>query len=695
MKKLSFLFIAIAVIVIPCFCEEPLKITGVTAGRIGDYDHVEIKTSSSAKPVVLDLDTHNQVAVIFSNATIEKAFNVPPPSDRIKNIQVVQFNQSTVYVIIELNKELEYDMATLIGKNKTVIEFGREKPEKEEPTAKISATSEATAEARPAEAEVVKIAGEEKPKKGLPEDLNIYILGKAFPNKHKVIIKDGTAMVPARIFFDAINATSDINDKTNTFSAKQKYEWRIVLKAGSKDVLLKLVDDKNDKYINKYFSVTMAPSYVRNNLKKEFYIPLASVAKILGYDASWDKDRTSLYISSRIVNAKIFENGPVKRICIATNNTPGEVKKRKEENTIYLDFIGAKLDTKDNPMTIRGNDYDIKLYQFNDLIVTAKIFIKNMQYFTTSDFEEKDMYEMVFAPALTDIEYSRVSATASKISISASDTIDHEIKEYKDPQRIVIDMKNVILKPTVPPQTDSAMIKDIRMSQTSMNPLMAGVVITLNNTTYKSYLSKDKKKLSIIINDAPKKTALQKLFPLKGRTIVIDPGHGGDDPGTVGYSGILEKDLTPAVALKLCEYLYRGGANVILTKENDEPLNNKEIVQLANRNKADMFVSVHYNAFSDPGVAGIETYYYNGDSVSLAKIMYKSLVNGIKRRGRNIKKDTYYTIHHAKMPAVIVEPLYISNPKEEKLAQSAKYQDLIAASIYRGIKEYFVRQEKL
>ena len=69
--------------------------------------------------------------------------------------------------------------------------------------------------------------------------------------------------------------------------------------------------------------------------------------------------------------------------------------------------------------------------------------------------------------------------------------------------------------------------------------------------------------------------------------------------------------------------------------------------------------------------------------------MHQKVVQGIKRKSRSIKKVTYYTIHHTKMPAIIVEAMYITNPKEAKMAKSKKYQNLVAASMYRGIKEYF------
>ncbi|MFC1560174.1 N-acetylmuramoyl-L-alanine amidase, partial [Candidatus Margulisiibacteriota bacterium] len=265
----------------------------------------------------------------------------------------------------------------------------------------------------------------------------------------------------------------------------------------------------------------------------------------------------------------------------------------------------------------------------------------------------------------------------------------------KDPQRIVFDIKDTIMKVMTPPQSNGTTIKGIRFSQESIDPLVSRVVITLAGTTYKTYLSKDKKKLAVIIKEKTNAVKPEKPYPLKGRTIALDPGHGGKDPGTIGYSGTFEKHLTIKPALRLCELLYNGGANVVLTKEKDTYVNNKDIVNLANRNDSDAFISLHYNSYKSPQVAGTETYYFTKQSIALAKIIQKRVVQAVKRRKRKIKKVTYYTIHHTKMPAVILEAMYISNPTEERLAKSLKYQNLIAAGIYRGIKEYFLKYKEL
>jgi N-acetylmuramoyl-L-alanine amidase len=181
-----------------------------------------------------------------------------------------------------------------------------------------------------------------------------------------------------------------------------------------------------------------------------------------------------------------------------------------------------------------------------------------------------------------------------------------------------------------------------------------------------------------------------KKLPLQGRVIVIDPGHGGADPGAYTRNGIPEKHLTLNTARKLARILNNNGATVYLTRNKDRTVSIRDIVGFANKVKADILVSIHYNYYGSlKRLSGTETYYYARRSRPLALALHRGLVHGIQRRDRGLRRIRYYILREAKMPAVIVEPLYISNPEESRLAQSAKYQYEIAQDIAGGVKDYF------
>ena len=175
---------------------------------------------------------------------------------------------------------------------------------------------------------------------------------------------------------------------------------------------------------------------------------------------------------------------------------------------------------------------------------------------------------------------------------------------------------------------------------------------------------------------------------LKGRTIVVDAGHGGRDPGYVGPAGIFEKFLNLKIALKLQEFLEKAGAKVIMTRTRDISTKDRKIVNLANSKRADLFVDIHLNCYFHPRIGGTETYYFNPQSRKFAQIMQKAVCQTIKRKNRGVKKVSYYTIHHTKMPSVLVESVYLTNPAEEKLILQPEFQSQVAYGMYKGIKEY-------
>lgn len=171
--------------------------------------------------------------------------------------------------------------------------------------------------------------------------------------------------------------------------------------------------------------------------------------------------------------------------------------------------------------------------------------------------------------------------------------------------------------------------------------------------------------------------------------VTLDPGHGGSDSGTVGQKGTKEKDVTLAIATKLARVMEANGMSVQMTRMKDLEILLRPRVEMANRNDADVFVSIHANSFgSQHGVNGIETYYFTDDSLPLARSIHKSLLRSLGRPDRGVRKNNFYVVHHTKMPAALIEIGYLSNAEEEALLSSPAYQERAAQAIYAGIREF-------
>jgi N-acetylmuramoyl-L-alanine amidase len=171
--------------------------------------------------------------------------------------------------------------------------------------------------------------------------------------------------------------------------------------------------------------------------------------------------------------------------------------------------------------------------------------------------------------------------------------------------------------------------------------------------------------------------------------IVLDPGHGGRDPGAVGPNGLKEAAVNLAVAKKAADMLRQAGAEVKLTRTTDVFVDLQPRCDIANSFGADYFVSIHCNSAGTPQAEGTETYCYKlgGQGEALAKAVQAELIAATGRADRGIKTANYYVLRKTNMPAVLVELAFISNPEEERLLGSPDYQEKCATAIAKGISK--------
>lgn len=198
-------------------------------------------------------------------------------------------------------------------------------------------------------------------------------------------------------------------------------------------------------------------------------------------------------------------------------------------------------------------------------------------------------------------------------------------------------------------------------------------------------------------NSEKDQLAQYQTHALKGKVIVLDPGHGGSDTGAIGPNHLAEKNVTLAIARDLRSLLSNAGATILMTRTLDQDVaypgasNIEELqarVAIANQANADLFISIHADSFSE-SVHGTTTYYYPGSDNSLAHFVQDSLVDQLKLTNRGFLPNDYYVLKYTTMPAILTEAAFISNPKEERLLGNRIFDKKIAIGIYNGIKNYF------
>lgn len=173
------------------------------------------------------------------------------------------------------------------------------------------------------------------------------------------------------------------------------------------------------------------------------------------------------------------------------------------------------------------------------------------------------------------------------------------------------------------------------------------------------------------------------------RTVVIDPGHGGTSSGAA-YEGILEKDLTLPISLKLEALLKAAGYNVVMTRSTDVYLGLYERADIANSVDADIFVSIHANAFDDPSVNGLITYYHpsSGRGKRLAQAIQTPASQATGAKDRGVASADFVVLRETDMCAVLVETGFMTNHDELMKLNDSTYQDKLAQGIAQGIINY-------
>ena len=225
---------------------------------------------------------------------------------------------------------------------------------------------------------------------------------------------------------------------------------------------------------------------------------------------------------------------------------------------------------------------------------------------------------------------------------------------------------------------------------------------------------------------------MTRMLGLKIGRIVIDPGHGGHDLGTIGPGGLLEKDLVLSIALDLQSLLQEKlGAQVILTRSDDTFISLEERSAIANQFRADLFISIHANSSRSRSTSGVETYYLNfaktdaereiasrenatstgsiseledlikkiaqadksTESKELASIIQKKLYSGARKmfptaQNRGVRSAPFIVLIGANMPSILTEVAFISNPRDERLLKKAPNQERLVKALFSGIEDY-------
>lgn len=170
--------------------------------------------------------------------------------------------------------------------------------------------------------------------------------------------------------------------------------------------------------------------------------------------------------------------------------------------------------------------------------------------------------------------------------------------------------------------------------------------------------------------------------------VIIDPGHGGKDPGAVGIGGLQEKNVILPISLQVAALLEKQGVQAAMTRNNDQFLDLAQRVAKAKGVNADLFVSIHANAVANRShVNGLETYFFSSGQ-PLAQTAHNSILQSINVRDRGVRRARFYVLRKSSMPSILVEVGYVTGVEDSPRLATPAYQSQLAAAIAHGILQY-------
>lgn len=326
----------------------------------------------------------------------------------------------------------------------------------------------------------------------------------------------------------------------------------------------------------------------------------------------------------------------------------------------------------------------------------------------------------------------------TRVVLDLNHATDHHVFTLAQPNRIVIDFDHASVTGSLRIE-DNPLIKDIRYAPRNGNGLR--VVLDLKQAAQPSSFllspssSYDHYRLVLDLhqeNSAPTKSV--EGAELRDMVVMLDPGHGGKDPGAIGPGGTYEKNVVLPIARKLQQKLNsQRGVRAYLTRDTDVYLHLRERTRIAHEHNADLFMSIHADAFRDPSVTGSSVYVLSegGASSEMARLLAKSqnavdpLVNNIdlsdksemlksvlldlsqtasinssdrlarqllqelkNKHNNRINRAAFVVLKSPDIPSVLVETAFISNPRQEKLLRTTAFQQRIAGSMEGGVMSY-------
>jgi N-acetylmuramoyl-L-alanine amidase CwlD len=456
--------------------------------------------------------------------------------------------------------------------------------------------------------------------------------------------------------------------------------------------------------------------------QNKLYFPLAATLQIFDFGYQWSAIDNKIYVLGKItgIEAVNYKNTPLIKIKSTHPLTTTSPEVLLLRHGMYFDIPSSVLATDQKSIKDLGFDRISKVSLKKIDLKTTRVRLYSKDTLTAPNLVSTSTgLEITFNSQLSTITEAK-KGSQTVLRLAGKGPFNVRVTKAKKASKIIVDIKNCV---TTMPQVKRSSLggfKQIRTSQFKTSPFVTRMVIDFNgsvpdisHTTSSEYIEfrinkpkktavSSKKKTLKTIKKKPKvykKAPIKKKYysksePLKNRIIFVDAGHGGRDPGAVASKKYYEKTYNLDIAKRLKRRLEAKGAIVIMSRSRDRTLSLSGRSYLANKNKADIMVSIHINSFVQSRANGTETYYYKYKDKRLATHIQKQLAKDLKRKNNGVKRARLYILRNAHMPSALVEPVFMTNSAEHQLLKSPNFRQRIADSVYQGVYNYFKASSK-
>lgn len=441
-----------------------------------------------------------------------------------------------------------------------------------------------------------------------------------------------------------------------------------------------------------YFNGQLLQTKVNPQIVQDKYtiVPIRIVTESIGYKVTWSKATQTVTVHSETdeIILKINDN-----IALVNNNkVQMDMPAILQSGTtlIPLRFVGEQLG-----MTVKWDNATKSVYLAKE--EQPEVPVDPAPPVTTPPPEGTTP-----AGTITSVLYDGVNGIIFNYE---GTVVPNKAFKLDNPKRIVIDLPNVGYSDallaqfnetqTQIPVLDNPYLKNIRFSVFSNSPVTARIVLDLvADADVEIIEGSGELRLHMTeVSTTPTDPIVPPTTPIptdKVYNVVIDAGHGGTDPGAKSIiAGKWEKEFNLSVALKVKALLDKEkNIKPLLSRPDDKYVTLAGRVTFAQKNKADIFISIHANSSTSSTVTGTETYYTRESSKALANTVHKHFAKSTGLKDRTVKKDNFHVIRETTMPAILLEAGFLSNKSDSNILFNNSAQDRMAAGIVDGIKEY-------